>query len=67
VGGWYTNSGHVHYTANDVNGLRNLYRILGDYPNLYVSAQWWDTANGQDLVRNTDVNTTTDAQLPSPC
>jgi len=66
VGGWYANAGHVLYTPDDVLGLRNLDGIPGDYPNMYVSAQWWDTANGQDLVRDTDVNTATDAQLPSP-
>ncbi len=66
TGGVYANSAHVLFTADDVYGLRRLEGIPGDYPNLYTSGQWWDTANGQDLIRNTDVDTTTDNQLPNP-
>jgi hypothetical protein len=66
MGGWYPTAGHVLFTADDVYGLRRLDGIPGDYPNLYVSGQWWDTANGQDLIRDTDVNTATDNQLPNP-
>jgi hypothetical protein len=66
TGGVYANSAHVLFTADDVYGLRLLEGIPGDYPNLYTSAQWWDTANCRDLIRNTDVDTTTDDQLPNP-
>jgi hypothetical protein len=65
-GGSSGNSGHVHYTPDDVLGLRNLHGIPQNYPNMYVSAQWRDRANGGDIIRNTDTNQATDQTLPSP-
>jgi hypothetical protein len=65
-GGGSGNSGHVHYTPDDVLGLRNLHGIPQDFPNMYVSAQWRDRANGRDVIRNTDTNQATDQTLPSP-
>lgn len=66
MGGEYANAGHVLFTADDVLGLRNVYRAPGDYPNLYVSAQWWDTTSKQDVIRDTNVDPSTDASLSNP-
>jgi hypothetical protein len=65
-GGSSGNAGHVLYTPDDILGLRNLQGFPGDYPNMYVSAQWRDQANGGDVIRNTDTNQATDQTLSSP-
>jgi hypothetical protein len=65
-GGSSGNAGHVLYTPDDVFGLRNLDRLPLNYPNMYVSAQWWDLANNGNIVRNTDTNQATDQTLASP-
>jgi hypothetical protein len=52
TGSIYENASKVALAPDDVLGLRNLNGIPQDYPNLFVSAQFRDTRNGADVIRN---------------
>jgi hypothetical protein len=55
----------VHFTGDDVLGIRTVYGLPIDYPNLFATAMWLDKSNGTNLVRTTDVDPSSDKSLPN--
>jgi len=66
VGSTFDNAAKVMLLPDDVHGIRILYRFPQEYPNLFASAQYLETRNGQNIVLDTATDPSSGVELSNP-
>jgi Matrixin len=66
VGSTFDNASKVMLLPDDIHGIRILYRFPQEYTNLFASAQYLETRNGQNIVLDTATDPSSGVELSNP-